>query len=100
MLFPPAGASTPPLPAAASIATAGDASLSLLSLLTPTCVLHGIVKVSNPPVNIASIESGCAVAIIVAPDIDNTSILREDGITYVCCCAVPALAATACCCQH
>jgi hypothetical protein len=80
-LFCPAGASTPPLPAAAATATAGVAALSPLSLLTPARVLHTIVEFSNLPVKIVFIKGGCAVPIIVAPDIKDISVPQEDGIT-------------------
>jgi hypothetical protein len=74
-------------------AAAGVATLYPPLLLTPASTPHAIVKVGNPPVNIASVDGGCAVTIVVAPDINNISVPREDGIPNVHCRAVAAIAA-------
>jgi hypothetical protein len=58
----------------------------------PTPAPHAIIKVSNPPVNIASIDGGCAVTITVTPDINGISIPWEDGIANVHCHAIAAVA--------
>ncbi len=84
---------SPPLPTAA----AGVVTLLPPLLLTPTCAPHAmIVKVDDPPVNIAYFIGGCVVVILIAPDNDNVSVPREDGITKVRCCAVAAVTTAAC----
>jgi hypothetical protein len=52
----------------------------------------------NPPINIVSIDgecSGCMVVIVIAPNIDDISVLWEDGIANVHCHAIAAIAAIA-----
>jgi hypothetical protein len=83
-----------PFPTAAATAAAGVVALSPPSLLIPACVPHAIVEV-NPPINIASDDSGCTVAIVVAPDINDVSVPWEDGITNVRYCAIAAVTTTA-----
>jgi hypothetical protein len=50
---------------------------------------------SNSPVNIASVKGKCAVAIVVTPDINDVSVLWEDGITNIHCHAIAAIATVA-----
>ncbi len=59
-----------PLPTATATATTGVAVLSPPLSLTPARAPHAIVKVGNLPANIASVNGGCAVAIVIAPNID------------------------------
>jgi hypothetical protein len=85
-----------PLPTAASTDATSVAALSPPLLLTPAWAPHAIDEVGNPLVNIASVNGGFAVAIVVAPNIKDVSVPQEDGITNIQCRAVAAVVATAC----